>query len=282
MPLEPSPAPPARDRGRPRGRARVPRGPPPDAGRRAAHPVAATDSSERQAGPVAPERFGVLQSLLAYLLAACGEERDAVIPAARADRAVLDPARSARGAPLAAQPRELRRRLLRGLRRVARRRGARRQGALRRHLPPRAAPDAARGARDPARARVRRADDRRRRRTRPLDRVRAKLEETFGAVRPRPDPRRRRPAPRRIWSRRSPVRSTRSALVELEYLKPESTEVDDAHRRAVLDRAPPAALVRAHLGRRPRRARSYRLDRMRTAKELTTGFTPREGSIPRS
>ena len=43
-------------------------------------------------GPVAPERFGVLQSLLAYLLAACGDERDAVIPAARADRALLDPA----------------------------------------------------------------------------------------------------------------------------------------------------------------------------------------------
>ncbi len=34
---------------------------------------------ERPAGPVAPERFGVLQSLLAYLLAACGEGRDAVI-----------------------------------------------------------------------------------------------------------------------------------------------------------------------------------------------------------
>jgi proteasome accessory factor BC len=31
---------------------------------------------------VTPERFGLLQALLAYLLAACGEERDAVIPAA--------------------------------------------------------------------------------------------------------------------------------------------------------------------------------------------------------
>jgi proteasome accessory factor C len=31
---------------------------------------------------VAPERFAVLQALLAYLLAACGEERDAEIPAA--------------------------------------------------------------------------------------------------------------------------------------------------------------------------------------------------------
>ncbi len=37
---------------------------------------------ERPAGPVAPERFAVLQALLAYLLAACGEERSAEIPAA--------------------------------------------------------------------------------------------------------------------------------------------------------------------------------------------------------
>ena len=36
---------------------------------------------DRPAGPVAPERFAVLQSLLAYLLAACGEERTAEISA---------------------------------------------------------------------------------------------------------------------------------------------------------------------------------------------------------
>jgi len=36
---------------------------------------------ERLAGPVAPERFAVLQALLAYLLAACGEEREAEISA---------------------------------------------------------------------------------------------------------------------------------------------------------------------------------------------------------
>jgi predicted DNA-binding transcriptional regulator YafY len=36
---------------------------------------------DRTAGPVVPERFGVLQSLLAYLLARCGESRDAEIPA---------------------------------------------------------------------------------------------------------------------------------------------------------------------------------------------------------
>ena len=43
--------------------------------------MAATRAADRPPGPVAPERFGVLQSLLAYLLAACGEEREAVIPA---------------------------------------------------------------------------------------------------------------------------------------------------------------------------------------------------------
>ncbi len=37
---------------------------------------------ERPVGPVEPERFGVLQALLAHLLAACGEERTAVLDAA--------------------------------------------------------------------------------------------------------------------------------------------------------------------------------------------------------
>ena len=46
-------------------------------------PVRAADGVvDRPAGPVAPERFAVLQALLAYLLAACGEGKDAVIPAA--------------------------------------------------------------------------------------------------------------------------------------------------------------------------------------------------------
>jgi proteasome accessory factor BC len=38
-------------------------------------------NGERTTGPVAPERFAVLQALLAYLLAACGEERSAEFPA---------------------------------------------------------------------------------------------------------------------------------------------------------------------------------------------------------
>ena len=36
---------------------------------------------ERPAGPLAPERFGVLQALLAHLLAQCGDEPRAIIPA---------------------------------------------------------------------------------------------------------------------------------------------------------------------------------------------------------
>jgi proteasome accessory factor BC len=44
-------------------------------------PTTDTAGGERPAGPVVPERFAVLQALLAYLLAACGEGNDAVIPA---------------------------------------------------------------------------------------------------------------------------------------------------------------------------------------------------------
>ena len=102
----------------------------------------------------------MLQALLAYLLARCGEGREATILAGDLERALPHPGRGARGSPLAAEPRQLRRRLLHGLRGAQRRRGARRQGALRRDVPRGAAADAARGARDPARARVRRADDR--------------------------------------------------------------------------------------------------------------------------
>jgi predicted DNA-binding transcriptional regulator YafY len=43
--------------------------------------VQADGAGERPAGPVVPERFAVLQALLAYLLAACGEDTSAVIPA---------------------------------------------------------------------------------------------------------------------------------------------------------------------------------------------------------
>jgi proteasome accessory factor C len=46
-----------------------------------APPPRTDGTGERPAGPVVPERFAVLQALLAYLLAACGEGKEAVIPA---------------------------------------------------------------------------------------------------------------------------------------------------------------------------------------------------------
>ncbi len=54
----------------------------PDPARESPQRAADGAAAERPAGPVAPERFAVLQALLAYLLAACGEEKDATIPAA--------------------------------------------------------------------------------------------------------------------------------------------------------------------------------------------------------
>ena len=56
-------------------------GAPPSLAREA--PAAESDGAgERPAGPVTPERFAVLQALLAYLLARCGEDREATISAA--------------------------------------------------------------------------------------------------------------------------------------------------------------------------------------------------------
>jgi proteasome accessory factor C len=54
---------------------------PPSKPAREAPATEAEAATERASGPVTPERFGLLQALLAYLLAACGEEREAVIPA---------------------------------------------------------------------------------------------------------------------------------------------------------------------------------------------------------
>ncbi len=53
-------------------------GPAPARERRIDH---AADKADRPVGPVAPERFGVLQALLAQILSACGEGREAVLDA---------------------------------------------------------------------------------------------------------------------------------------------------------------------------------------------------------
>ena len=55
-------------------------GRPPEPAREAPLRGSVDGSQDRPAGPVAPERFAVLQALLAYLLAACGESKEAAIP----------------------------------------------------------------------------------------------------------------------------------------------------------------------------------------------------------
>jgi len=55
-------------------------GAPPQPAKESPQRGAVVETGDRPAGPVAPERFAVLQALLAYLLAACGEEKDAEIP----------------------------------------------------------------------------------------------------------------------------------------------------------------------------------------------------------
>ena len=44
-------------------------------------PEAPPETTDRHAGPLVPERFAVLQALLAYLLAACGDEKHATLAA---------------------------------------------------------------------------------------------------------------------------------------------------------------------------------------------------------
>ena len=197
---------------------------------------------------------------------------------AGARRPVLDPARPARGASLAAQPRQLRRRLLRRLRRAARRRGARRQGALRRHVPPAAAADAARGARDPAGARVRRPDGRRRR---PLP-ARARPREARGdlrRVRPGADPALHIGAEEDLVAKLTQAIDEHK-LVEIEYLKPEEQEVATRTVEPYsIERRLPFWYVHTWDTERDQ-ARSYRLDRMRRAKVLRKTFRPRDGFDP--
>ena len=103
----------------------------------------------------------------------------------------------------------------------------------------------------------------------PARRVRKKLEETFGAVRARADARaaRRHRGGRPRLDARARMRERR--IVEIEYQK----EADAGRRPASSSRTPRARapeLVRPHVGPDQRRARSFRLDRMRSAKARPT------------
>ena len=222
----------------------------------AAEPVAeipreiADPLAERPAGPVAPERFGVLQSLLAYLLTACGDNPQADITAQElVDRFSIPRDQLEEhlsllnlvnfGGGCYAVYAELRGDAVHVDKELF-------GDTFRR--PPQA--DAARGARDPAGARVRRPDGRRRR---PLP-ARPRAGEARGDLR-----RIRSGADalaahrRRRGSRREADAGDRRAQARGDRV-PEAGGAGgrDAHGRAVFDRAPAAVLVRPHVGHRAR------------------------------
>jgi proteasome accessory factor C len=113
----------------------------------------------------------------------------------------------------------------------------------------------------------------------PLDRVRAKLEETFGAFELT-----QTPAPH-VGEEEGLVETLTKAidqhhLVELEYLKPEEQEVvTRTVEPYAIERRLPHWYVHTWDTERDQ-PRSYRLDRMRKAKMLRKSFTPREGFDP--
>ena len=121
----------------------------------------------------------------------------------------------------------------------------RRARALRRHLPTTAQADAARGTRDPARARVRRADDR----GRGSHAARHRAPQARGDVRPvRAPGRGDEPVEAGVGrggtrSARSPTRSRRHQVVEIEYVKVDGADSERADR-AVRFRARAALVVR--------------------------------------
>jgi proteasome accessory factor C len=233
---------------------------------------------DRQAGPVAPERFGVLQSLLAYLLAACGEERDAVIPAHEIVERFSIPEEAleehlsllnlvnfgggcyAVYAELHGDEVHVDKELFGDTFRRAPRLTPLEARAIRLALEF-VGPMIAAGS------------------SSPLDRVRAKLEEAFGQFDLAQTPTPQAGAEEDLVATLTRA-IDRKRLVELEYLKPESTEVE---RRTIepygIERRLPHWYV--HTWDVDRDApRSYRLDRTRTAKLLTQRFSPREGFDP--
>jgi predicted DNA-binding transcriptional regulator YafY len=245
-----------------------------------ARPRPAEEAADRPSGPVNPERFGVLQALLAYLLAACGEESSATIPA----RDLID--------RFPQVPEEALEEHLSLLNLVNFGGGCYAVYAELRgdeiHVdkelfgdtfrsPPRLTPLEARAIRlalefvGPMIA----AEAHR-----PLDRVRKKLEDTFGEF----DLQQTAPT-RRDKDEETLIRTLSDAikdhgLVEIEYWKVgEDQAVSHLVEPHVLERELPYWYV--HTWDRTRDGqRSFRLDRMRSASATGETFEPREGFEP--
>ena len=234
---------------------------------------------ERPAGPVAPERFAVLQALLAYLLAACGDGREAEIPAHELVERFNIPAEALEehlsllnlvnfGGGCYAVYAELRgdhvhvdKELYGDTFRSAPRLTPLEARAIRLALEF-VGPMVAAGSHTP------------------LDRVRRKLEETFGMfeLAQTPAPHEGTEEERLVVLFSEAIRDHR--LVEIEYLKEGESE---ASTRIVepytLERELPN--WRVHTWDRTRDGeRSFRLDRMRSAKASKERFEPRADFAP--
>jgi len=233
---------------------------------------------ERPAGPVAPERFGVLQALLAHLLARCGDEPRTTIPARElVERFHIPPDALdehlqllnlvnfgggcyAVYATLEGDEVHVEKELF--------------GDTFRR--PPRLTPLEARAIRlalefvGPMIAAEAQT---------PLERVRRKLEETFGAFElpEEPEPRPASEQERLVHTLSQAIREHR--LVEIDYMTAEGETSVRTIEPHALERELPWWYV--HSWDRSRDAqRSFRLDRMRAAKLLADTFEPRPDLEP--
>jgi proteasome accessory factor C len=234
---------------------------------------------ERSSGPVTPERFGLLQALLAYLLAACGEQKDAVVPAAEIVERFQIPAEELEDhlsllnlvnfgggcyavyAELHGDEVHIDKELWGDTFRSAPRLTPLEARAIRLALEfvgPLIAAEA----------------------HRPLDRVRKKLEDTFGEfeLSQTPQPSSDKAAEGLVAILTDAIR--RRQLVELEYLKEEEgTPTMHIVEPYTIERRLPHWYV--HTWDRTRDdERSFRLDRMRSATLLEEEFEPRDGFEP--
>jgi len=239
----------------------------------------AEEAVERPAAPVAPERFAVLQALLAYLLDRCGEDSQAEFPAQElVERFNIPPDALEEhlsllnlvnfGGGCYAVYAELVGDTIRVDKELF--------GDTFR-APPRLTPLEARAIRlalefvGPMIA----ADARS-----PLERVRSKLEETFGEfeLAQTPEPHVRRAEEDLVGTLSRGLRERR--LVEVDYLKEGEEEVSTHLVEPYsLERKLPYWYI--HTWDRTRDGeRSFRLDRMRSARLQRANFEPREGFDP--
>ena len=236
-------------------------------------------SGERPGGPVTPERFAVLQALLAYLLDRCGEERQAVIAASElVERFHIPPEQLEEhlsllnlvnfGGGCYAVYAELDGDVVRVDKELF--------GDTFR-LPPKLTPLEARAIRlalefvGPMIAAEAHT---------PLERVRRKLEETFGQfdLARTPGPHEEKDEEALVATLSEAIRSR--TLVEIEYLKEGES---DASTRLVepysIERLMPHWYVHTY-DRTREGEKSFRLDRMRSAKQTKKQFEPREEFEP--